>query len=92
MRRLFYVFVLIHLAYGCWRRNDGDGSNNSTVGNASSTAAPSATMKPGDKPSNMAPNISFIKDSTGKATSSSIRSQLGLELFGLSLAVVCFLF
>ncbi|KAL7055528.1 hypothetical protein AAHC03_023040 [Spirometra sp. Aus1] len=74
MLRLFYVFVLIHLVYGCWRRNDGDGSNNSTVGNGSSTAAPPTTIKP-----------------EGKATSNSIRSQLGVELFALSLAVVCFL-
>ncbi|BHF83148.1 hypothetical protein SprV_0802629000 [Sparganum proliferum] len=92
MLRLLYVFVLINLAYGCWRRNDGDDSNNSTVGNASSTAAPLATVKPGDTSINLARNMSTIKNSTGKATSSSIRSQLGLELFGLSLAVVCFLF
>ncbi|BHF83150.1 hypothetical protein SprV_0802629200 [Sparganum proliferum] len=75
MLRLLYVLVLIHLAYGCWRRNDGDDSNNGTVGNGSSTAAPPTTIKP-----------------KGKATSSSIRSQLGMELFGLSLGVVCFCF
>ncbi|BHF83159.1 hypothetical protein SprV_0802630100 [Sparganum proliferum] len=40
----------------------------------------------------MGPNLSVNDNSTGKATSSSIRSQLGLEFLGFSLAVVCFLF
>ncbi|KAL7055526.1 hypothetical protein AAHC03_023042 [Spirometra sp. Aus1] len=37
-------------------------------------------------------NLSVNNSSTGKTTSSSTRSQFGLELFALSLAVVRFLF
>ncbi|KAL7055971.1 hypothetical protein AAHC03_023039 [Spirometra sp. Aus1] len=92
MLRLFYVFVLIHLSYGCFKWNNDDDSNNSTIGNGSSTAAPPTSMKPGNASGNMAANVAFIKNSTGKATSSSIRSQFGLEWFALSLAVMCFLF
>ncbi|BHF83156.1 hypothetical protein SprV_0802629800 [Sparganum proliferum] len=67
---------------------DGDDSNDGTVGNGSSTAAPPTTIKPEGRSNDMP----IMKLSAGKATSSSIRSQLGLELFGLSLVVVCCLF